>query len=133
MKFDITKLFLIATAMAAISYIMWQRGLMVLSVKRAVAFIGHRRKNSWGASVTACTGYTKRTLRLENGKKYRLTFGCTLTGGEIKVIISQGKTPLLAFDKDRTKHNLTADGSLYTITTAFESASGDYKLQWEEI
>lgn len=133
MKFDITKLFLIATAMAAISYIMWQRGLMVLSVKRAVAFIGHRRKNSWGASVTACTGYTKRTLRLENGKKYRLTFDCTLTGGDIKVIISQGKTPLLAFDKDRTKHNLTADGSLYTITTAFESASGDYKLQWEEI
>lgn len=133
MKFDITKLFLIATAMAAISYIMWQRGLMVISAKRAVAFIGHRRKNSWGASVTACTGYTKRTLRLENGKKYRLTFDCTLTGGEIKVIISQGKTPLLAFDKDRTKHNLTADGSLYTITTAFESASGDYKLQWEEI
>lgn len=133
MKFDITKLFLIATAMAAISYIMWQRGLMVISAKRAVAFIGHRRKNSWGASVTACTGYTKRTLRLENGKKYRLTFDCTLTGGEIKVILSQGKTPLLAFDKDITKHNLTADGSLYTITTAFESASGDYKLQWEEI
>lgn len=133
MKFDITKLFLIATAMAVISYIMWQRGLMVISAKRAVAFIGHRRKNSWGASVTACTGYTKRTLRLENGKKYRLTFDCTLTGGEIKVILSQGKTPLLAFDKDRTKHNLTADGSLYTITTSFESASGDYKLQWEEI
>lgn len=133
MKFDITKLFLIATAMAAFSYILWLRGIMVLSAKRAVAFIGHRRKNSWGASVTACTGYTKRTLRLENGKKYRLTFDCTLTGGEIKVIISQGKTPLLAFDKDRTKHNLTADGSLYTITTAFESASGDYKLQWEEI
>ncbi|MBQ7903595.1 MAG: hypothetical protein IJ362_07700 [Oscillospiraceae bacterium] len=133
MKFDITKLFLIATAMAAISYIMWQRGLMVISAKRAVAFIGHRRKNSWGASVTACTGYTKRTLRLENGKKYRLTFDCTLTGGEIKVMLSQGKTPLLAFDKDRTKHNLTAGGSLYTITTAFESASGDYKLQWEEI
>ena len=112
---------------------MWQRGLMVISAKRAIGFIGHRRKNSWGASVTACTGYTKRTLRLENGKKYRLTFDCTLTGGDIKVIISQGKTPLLAFGKDRTKHNLTADGSLYTITTAFESASGDYKLQWEEI
>lgn len=133
MKFDITKLFLIATAMAVISYIMWQRGLMVLSAKRAIGFIGHRRKNSWGASVTACTGYTKRTLRLTRGKKYRLTFDCTLTDGDIKVIISQGKTPLLAFDKDRTKRNLTADGGLYTITTAFESASGDYKLSWEEI
>ena len=133
MKPDIIKFIFIALSVAAFSYILWLRGIMVLSVKRAVAFIGHRRKNSWGASVTACTGYTKRTLRLENGKKYRLTFDCTLTGGDIKVIISQGKTPLLAFGKDRTKHNLTADGSLYTITTAFESASGDYKLQWEEI
>lgn len=127
------KIILILLAAAIGFCFLWQRGIMILSAKRAVGFIGHRRRNSWGASVVACTGYTKRSLRLSAGKTYRFTFEQTLTDGEIKVILSQGKQPLLAFDTVSTTHTITADSGLYTVTTAFESASGDYRLLWEEI
>lgn len=133
MNTDIIKIILMVLASVAAAYILWLRGFMVISAKRAAGFIGHRRPGSWGASVTACTGYTKRTLRLLPGKTYRFTFEHTLAEGEIKVILSQGRQPLLAFDADTATHIITADSGLYTITTAFEGASGDYKLIWEEI
>ncbi len=124
--------FMILLGFAAIRY-MWKSGSMVMQSKIAVAFIGRRGKNHWGAGVTACTGYTKKVLPLKNGVKYRFYFDVTLTDGDIVVEIANGKNVVRSFDIHNRTATLTAEKGTYTVTTRFRKASGDYELKWEEI
>ena len=117
----------------AIGWYMWISGIGVMQSKMAVAFVGRRGVNHWGASMTAATGWTKRVLPLKAGCKYRLYFESDLTDGDIIVeIIHNGKVVKTFDGKNRTA-TLPAEKGRYIIGTKFKKASGDYTLKWEEV
>ena len=128
MKLIVAALFLIV-----LSYILWTRGFMVMQAKMAVAFIGKRGNNYWGAAFTSCTGYTKRVIPLEKGKQYRFLYDENLSGGIISVEINCGKNVVRKFDNINVSTLLNVGEGIYTVTTKFKKASGEYTLKWEEV
>ena len=93
------KLILALIFIMIFSYVLWIKGLLVFQSKLAVAFIGKRGNDYWGAAVTSCTGYTKRVLPLEKGSQYRFFYDENLTDGVISVEICCGKDVVRKFDK----------------------------------
>ena len=127
------KLLLFFAVGAAACWLMWEKGYYVIQKKIAVALIGRRGKNRWGASMTSATGWTKRVLPLEEGKKYRLYYDVNLTDGDIVVEILHNKNVVCAFDTNSRTATLPAEKGRYILGTRFKKASGDYELKWEEI
>lgn len=127
------KLILSVAFMVVITHLLWTRGLLVIKSKMAVAFIGRRGKNHWGAGVTSCTGFTKRVLPLEKGKQYRFILDHNITSGNISVEIACGKNVVRTFDKINVSSTLNVGDGIYTVTTRFKKASGEYMLKWEEV
>ena len=127
------KLVLAVIFLAILTYILWTRGLLVIKSKIAVAFIARRGQNYWGAGVTSCTGFTKRVLPLQKGKQYRFIFDDNISAGKISVEISNGKNVVRTFDKINVSSLLNVGDGIYTVTTRFKKASGEYTLKWEEV
>lgn len=127
------KIFLVAIFLLLLTYIMWTRGLLVIQSKIAVAFIGRRGDNYWGAAFTACTGYTKRVLPLEKSKQYRFLYDQDISRGIINVEISCGKDVVRKFDSINSSTLLNVGDGVYTIITRYKKASGDYTLKWEKV
>lgn len=111
----------------------WIKGIGVMQRKMAVAFIGRRGRNHWGAGVTGCTGWTKRVIPLDAGRKYRLYYDVNLTDGDIVVEIIHNRQVVRAFDIHNRTATLPAEKGRYIIGTKFTKASGEYELRWEEI
>ncbi len=127
------KLLLFFVIGAAVCWLMWEKGYYVIQKKIAVAFIGRRGKNRWGASMTSATGWTKRVLPLEAGKKYRFYYDVSLTDGDIAVEILYNNQVVCSFDAHSRTATLPAEKGRYILGTRFKKASGDYELKWEEI
>ena len=127
------KLVLAITFITILTYLLWTRGLLVIQSKIAVAFIGRRGENHWGAGVTSCTGFTKRVLPLEKGKQYRFILEHNITSGNITVEIACGKNVVRTFDKINLSSTLNAGDGIYIVTTRFKKANGEYLLKWEEV
>ena len=118
---------------AAMGWYMWTKGISVVQSKMAVAFVGRRGANHWGASMTAATGWIKRVLPLKEGAKYRLTCDMALTEGAIVVEILHNKQVVATFDGKKHTATLPAQKGRYIIGTKFKKASGEYTLTWEKI
>ena len=127
------KRLLVIAFLAVMTYILWMRGFLVIKSKMAVAFIGKRGNDYWGAAVTACTGFTKRVIPLEKGKQYRFLYDENISGGNISVELACGKNVVRKFDKINVTTLLNAGDGVYTVTTRFKKASGGYTLKWEEV
>ena len=127
------KLILAALFLILLTYILWTRGFMVIKSKIAVAFIGRRGNSYWGAGFTSCTGFTKRVIPLEKGRQYRFIYDENLSGGNISVEICCGKNVVRKFDKINVSTLLNVGDGIYTVTTRFKKASGEYTLKWEKI
>ena len=127
------KLVLAITFITILTYLLWTRGLLVIKSKIAVAFVGRRGENHWGAGVTSCTGFTKRVLPLEKSKQYRFILEHNITSGNITVEIACGKNVVRTFDKINVSSTLNAGDGIYIVTTRFKKANGEYLLKWEEV
>ena len=127
------KLVLAIAFIAVLTYLLWTRGLLVIKSKIAVAFVGRRGENHWGAGVTSCTGFTKRVLPLEKGRQYRFILDHNITVGNISVEIACGKNVVRTFDKINVSSTLNVGDGIYTVTTRFRKASGEYDLKWEVV
>ena len=128
MKFILSVAFI-----ALLTYLLWTKGLLVIKSKIAVAFVGRRGENYWGAGVNACTGFTKRVISLEKGKQYRFIMDNNISSGKISVEIACGKNIVRTFDKINVSSTLNVGEGIYTVTTRFKKASGEYTLKWEEV
>ena len=58
----------LALLAAVLIYLEYTRGIVYYKHKIAVAFVGHRGKNNWKTSYTACTGIVKFGCVFEAGK-----------------------------------------------------------------
>ena len=111
-------------------YLLWIKGYFVVQSKTAVAYIGRKGAAKRGASVTACSGYTKAVLPLKRGQTYNFRFDCNVTEGEIIAEIWENRQLVLTLGENCKKAKITAAKGRYIIKTIFMRASGDYEVKW---
>ena len=120
---------LLIPAAAAGMWLMYQNGLMVLSSKRALSFVGSDRGRR--ASFTACTGTVRRILRFSESKTLRVVFSPVLTKGSVTMeLLNSQKQPLLLLDETHPTGSISVEkGQRYHLVFHFQSATGEYSLQ----
>ena len=121
-------LILVAVA-AAVMWLLYINGYMVMSSKRAVSFVGSDRGRR--ASLTACTGYIKRAVRFSESKTLRADLTLTLDKGYVYAeLLDDRKQQILRLDENRPNGNISVEkGRRYWLIFHFESATGEYALQ----
>ena len=121
-------LILVAVA-AAVMWLLYINGYMVMSSKRAVFFAGSDRGRR--ASFTACTGYIKRAVRFSESKTLRADLTLTLDKGYVYAeLLDDKKQQILRLDENRPNGNISVEkGRRYWLIFHFESATGEYALQ----
>ena len=121
-------LILVAVA-AAVMWLLYINGYMVMSSKRAVSFVGSDRGRR--ASFTACTGYIKRAIRFSESKTLHAVFSLTLAKGSVSAeLLDDRKQPLLQLDSSCPTGSVFVEkGRRYWLIFHFQSATGDYALR----
>lgn len=117
-------------------YFLYINGYMVMNAKRAITFIGSiRGKGTCSASFHACSGYMKRMMRFKENGAYQFVLEANLVNGELEVeILDKNKQVLMHLDKDTRQAEIEADcKARYTLIFRFQSASGDYRMNWNRI
>ena len=115
-------------AAALVFYRLYQSGLMLLSCKSALTFVGKDRGLS--ASFTGCNGYIKRILRYPSSRSCVFTLTQHLTAGCMQVeIYGAQKKLLLTLDESHPSGAFLAEANArYTLVFRFHKASGSYEL-----
>ena len=117
----------ILLVLVVVFYLLYLCGIMPIRSMKSLAYVGTFR----GASVTKCTGYIKRILRVRQSKLYHLLLDSKISEGNIKVeILDSSKKRIVVMDKD----NISADVDMekfkkYYIIVYFENVTGSYKLK----
>ena len=116
------------------SWILYDRGYLIVKSKRAMTFIGSRVKNGFAFQFSGCTGYVGRVLRVKEKGTYTVSMDAKLTKGEVRfLLLDSGKTPLLTLMPDYPQGGVYLEpGKRYYIRMEFDHASGDSKAQWEK-
>ncbi|MBE6961872.1 MAG: hypothetical protein E7445_05385 [Ruminococcaceae bacterium] len=110
-------------------WVLYTNGFLILSSKRALAFIGTRQGRE--ASFTACTGQIKRVVRFPESRTFHFAFSPELTRGEVSAALLDHGTQLLVLDSAVQNGAVSAEkGRPYTLVIRFRSASGKYTLHW---
>jgi len=124
------KLFIIFLLVFALIYVLYMSGLIPITVKSAVMFIGG--KSCKKATFTSCNGYMKRIIKLEEGRNYNFKLDARLTGGRMSVeLIDKNKQTMLRLDEgNHTTIFKSKHPSRYTLMIRFYSATGEYALDW---
>lgn len=112
-------------------YYLYINGFLVIQSKRAIVYVGSLRGNR--AKFVSCTGYTKRIIRFEESKTYRMVLNSELSKGKLSVtILDSEKNPLFSLDKDIQNGVIYAEkGKKYYLIMRFKSATGNYILEWD--
>ena len=117
---------------AVIAYfLLYTNGLMWMHRKRAMFYIGSLKGN--GASFSSCTGYTKRIIKFEDSRRYRLSMKTELTKGDVSVEILDSKKKLVIRLGSNSKSGSfhAEKGKRYYLVVRFKSATGKYELHWD--
>ncbi len=114
-------------------YILYMNGFIPITVKSSVMFIGGLSGKK--ARFTSCNGYMKRIVKLKAGRKYRFTLNSKLVNGSMTAeLIGHNKQRVLLLNEFISQENLSVNKTgRYTLILRFNSASGEYLLDWEEI
>lgn len=128
------KILLIVTFAALAVHILYINGYGVISNKRAVMYVGSiRGKTSCKAMFTSCSGTIKRVMKFKESKIFRFHLISNLSKGSLTVeILDAGKRPLCTLSEKNpiADIKINAKGRYYLVFT-FQSATGDYILNWE--
>ena len=111
-------------------YLLYSNGYLAMASKRAVMYVGSKRGKA--AKFSACSGYTKRIMKVQETKQYRFSFDCNLTAGTVFVeVLDASKKPILALDETHRCAAVDLEkGKRYDLIVRFEAASGDYVIDW---
>jgi len=124
------KLLIIFLLVFALIYVLYMNGLIPITVKSAVMFIGGTRCKK--AIFTSCNGYIKRIVKLEGDRVYNFTLNSNLTAGTMSVeLIDKNKQTVLQLNQMKNSERfITQKGMRYTLIIRFHSASGQYEMDW---
>ena len=125
---------LLIVPLAALFYLLYINGILVLSNKRAAVFVGSiRGKERCSARFCACSGQMRRVFRFEESMNYHFTFTNELSEGTLRVEVLDGKkNKLLVLDSDQSEGNIEVDKKKrYYLVFRFQSATGSYELAWK--
>lgn len=121
-------------AAAALLAVLYYMGLMPLQRKRALSYIGTGsfQKHCFGASFTVCTGWIRRTLRVKESRSYSFRLSGHVQEGTVRAVLQKGSAPLLTLTADNPTATVSLEkGTFYRLEVRFQSASGDYQLEWD--
>lgn len=123
------KLLIIFLLVFTFIYVLYMKGMIPISVKSAVMFIGGPGCKK--ATFTSCNGYIKRIVKFKKDKVYNFTLHSNLTAGSIAVeLIDKNKQTVLRLDEDNTVVFGSNHSGPYTLMIRFHSATGEYELDW---
>lgn len=113
---------------------LYEKGLMGLTTKRAVVFVGSLpKKNSWTAKFSECSGKLRRVIRYDQNKQYTFTLESSLDKGELFIeIFDANKNLLLTLDQDNPSGiiDVTSMRKGY-MNVRIKAATGNYYVSWE--
>lgn len=113
--------------------LLWDRGLLTFSIKRALFFAASRGKARYSVQVSACTGYVKRGLRLDGEVPYRFWLEDGSVKGELRVEVRSGDSFLLLDAQRPAGILIPGPRGWCSLTFRFRSAEGGTALSWEII
>ena len=111
-------------------YLLYINGFLVMTSKRAVMYVGSKRGKA--AKFSSCSGYIKRSIKVQETKQYNFSFDCNLTAGTVLVeVLDASKKTILSLDEiHRCAVVELEKGKRYDLIVRFKAASGDYVLDW---
>lgn len=128
----------IALLVACLLYVLYQNGYGTLNFKAALTYMGYprwgKRKKCIQASFVACSGFTKRVVRLLPSEQYQFVFSSRLTKGSVSVEIYADRKELLAqLNEEHPTVIISTDTQTrFRVVTRFKKADGDYSLAWSK-
>lgn len=128
----------LAILVAGLLYFLYRNGYAILNFKAALTYMGYprwgKRINCIQARFVACTGLTKRVVRLSPSKQYQFIFSAHITKGTVSVEIYERRNVLLAkLDAEQPSAIISTDTQTrFPVAVRFRKADGDCKLIWNE-
>lgn len=126
--------YVIVIAAAALLAALYCAGVLPVQQKRALSYIGTGsfQKRCFGASFTGCTGYIFRVLRVKESRSYSFRLSGHIQEGTVRAAVQKGSDPLLTLTADNPTATVSLKkGTFYRLEVRFQSASGDYQLEWD--
>ena len=126
--------YVIVIAAAALLAALYYAGVLPVQQKRALSYIGTGsfQKRCFGASFTGCTGWIRRTLRVKESRSYSFRLSGHVQEGTVRAAVQKGSDPLLTLTADNPTATVFLEkGTVYRLEIRFQSASGDYQLEWD--
>ena len=126
--------YVIVIAAAALLAALYYAGVLPVQQKRALSYIGTGsfQKRCFGASFTGCTGWIRRTLRVKESRSYSFRLSGHVQEGTVRAVLQKGSEPLLTLTADNPTATVSLEkGTFYRLEVRFQSASGDYQLEWD--
>ena len=125
--------YVIVIAAAALLAALYYAGVLPVQQKRALSYIGTGsfQKHCFGASFTGCTGWIRRTLRVKESRSYSFRLSGHIQEGAVRATLQKGSESLLTLTADNPTATVFLEkGTFYRLEVRFQSASGDYQLEW---
>ncbi|MFQ7158195.1 MAG: hypothetical protein ACLRPX_00555 [Ruthenibacterium sp.] len=128
----------IALLVVCLIYALYQNGYAILSFKAALTYMGYprwgKRKDCIRASFVACSGFTKRIVRLLPSEHYQFVFSSRITKGTVSVEIYTGRKEFVAHLNEEHPTTIvpTDSQTRFRVITRFKKADGDYSLVWSK-
>lgn len=131
---EMTMVWLLLPLLAILFYLLYIKGFLPVSSKRARSFIGTMGfgGSHCEASFTECHGDIHRVLRFQESRTYSFRLGGHCKKGAVTVqILDSQRIPALVLDMQHPFGNLSANThQRYYLYVRFTDATGDYQLDW---
>lgn len=117
--------------MAAVFFLLYWNGLMIVNAKSAVSFVGSARGKR--AVFTACNGHIRRIVRFRDERPRTFTLKTELSKGEVSAeLLESGKEKVMMLDGENPTAVVSVKkGRRYDLVIRFRSATGNYILNCE--
>ena len=125
---------IIAVVGCVLMYVLYDNGYIGITSKAAVTFLGsYPKKTSWKASFTKCKGTMKRVIRFEESKTYQFKLDAEIDSGEVVIeVMDASKQVVLTLNTaNPTGSVIVGDNKKYHMVVRIQSATGNYKVNWE--
>ena len=125
------KVIIVLFIIGIVFYLSYINGILAIQSKRAIVYIGSLKGNK--AKFVSCTGYTKRIIRFEENKTYRIVLNTELSAGKLSItFLDSEKNNLFSLTRNAENGVIYAEkGKRYYLIVRFKSATGNYVLKWD--